>query len=488
MMSPSRLRAFGDNISNSPVVMSGNTCVAKPKAGTPADPNIESMDMHGGHTHGPRACPVLSPRESSAALTPRIFSRRIVDPASARSIGDRHMLGASAAKLVPCASMIRLHPPSSPGCSTIEDVVSDSPSSKSAGSHKLGRTSKSLSFEGSGFEVFEDADRPRASCGGAGMSGYALQSQSRALVLEGRMRDTERERERLRYECAQLKRQMSQRSATMSTSATQTEHHPQFGILLIDLGFKKVYSASARTLVNSVPLWSKQRPCNEGRVDEIVRSKSKDPAFIGAVMCFEFEGMIQPSLKCPQPVGIFDGQHRVRAAAKLLESDDFVLCEDEATRSSSSAGGQYRDFPLVVEVYSVNSETDIKALYLEVNKGESVKEIDLPDAIAPARKLVIDTAVDSIVHRWPEMFKPSERCRPPHLHKDTLRNRLFQHPATMHVENATELVSNVTKINEKLAKLPKAHWAPRVHRSLEKAKANHCYLGLDDYSWLDHLG
>ena len=34
-------------------------------------------------------------------------------------------------------------------------------------------------------------------------------------------------------------------------------------MLLADLGFKKIYLASARTLVNSVPLWSKQRPCNE---------------------------------------------------------------------------------------------------------------------------------------------------------------------------------------------------------------------------------
>ena len=38
-------------------------------------------------------------------------------------------------------------------------------------------------------------------------------------------------------------------------------------ILLADFGHKKIYQASARTLVSTVPIWAKQRPCNEARVD-----------------------------------------------------------------------------------------------------------------------------------------------------------------------------------------------------------------------------
>mmetsp|Transcript_9689 Transcript_9689/g.22404 ORF Transcript_9689/g.22404 Transcript_9689/m.22404 type:complete len:102 (-) Transcript_9689:226-531(-) len=100
---------------------------------------------------------------------------------------------------------------------------------------------------------------------------------------------------------------------------------------------------------------------------------------------------------------------------------------------------------------------------------------------------MIDTAVNVMVRRWPEMFKPSERCRPPHLHKDTMRNRLFQHAATAQMETSTELVAAINKLNDELAKLPKSRWAPRVHRALDKATANNCFLGLDDYSWLDRL-
>ena len=38
-------------------------------------------------------------------------------------------------------------------------------------------------------------------------------------------------------------------------------------------------------------------------------------------------------------------------------------------------GGLHDDFALLVEVYPVSSERQIKELYLEVNKAESVKEI-----------------------------------------------------------------------------------------------------------------
>ena len=35
-----------------------------------------------------------------------------------------------------------------------------------------------------------------------------------------------------------------------------------------------MYRASARNLVNTVPIWAKQRPCSEQRVDEIVKDES----------------------------------------------------------------------------------------------------------------------------------------------------------------------------------------------------------------------
>eukprot|EP00966_Prymnesium_polylepis_P181813 4211817-Prymnesium_polylepis.2 len=110
---------------------------------------------------------------------------------------------------------------------------------------------------------------------------------------------------------------------------------------------------------------------------------------MGPIMVFDF-GLDEPSVTCPQPRGIFDGQHRARAAARLLSSDEFAIVdgtEEElaAVKGAPSAGGGsgggasggggggggFDDFPLVVEVYPVRAEADVKRLYLEVNKGES---------------------------------------------------------------------------------------------------------------------
>ena len=104
-------------------------------------------------------------------------------------------------------------------------------------------------------------------------------------------------------------------------------------------------------------------------------------------------------------------------------------------------------------------------------------------------KAHIDGAVQSLLKLWPSMFKPSERCRPPHLHRDTLRNKLFQTAATHNVGATEELVAMVLRVNEQLKSRADSSWPDRLRaKPLEKAKANDCFLGLSEYTWLDMLG
>ena len=155
----------------------------------------------------------------------------------------------------------------------------------------------------------------------------------------------------------------------------------------------------------------------------------------------------------------------------------------------AATGGKHDDFEMLVEVYPVRSEQEVKRLYLEVNKGEVVKEIDLPDQLAPELKSFIDEAVATLLRRWPEMFKPSERCRPPHLHRDTLRNKLFQASATHGAASSEALVAAVSRVNEALKARPAGAWPERLRgKPMQKAKAHGCFLGLAEYSWLDMLG
>lgn len=382
-----------------------------------------------------------------------------------------------------------------------------------------------------------------------------LPPATRLLLLEEQLRESERRAQELRKQNAILRQTMAPHASASAGTQTTVAPHPCFGELLADFGHKRVYRASARNLVNTVPIWTKQRQCNEGRVDEIVRAKAHVPSLMGPIMCFEFSGgeggLAMPSLTCPQPRAIFDGQHRARAAMRLLRSDLFTIDDDGSSGSmepgadapadappiadastgtkamvacGSGSGraarrpavptpaaavapapalactpavvsgfgrlireGLHEDFPLLVEVYPVRTERDIKELYLEVNKAESVKEIDLPDAIAPERKAHIDEACERLRKAYPDMFKPSERCRPPHVHRDTLRDKLFHHAASADVTSAEALYARVLAVNGRMAVRPAMQWPERLHKPLEKAIAHNFFLGLDDYAWLDWL-
>ena len=152
-------------------------------------------------------------------------------------------------------------------------------------------------------------------------------------MLEGRLRDVEAERDA-------LARQAALATTRRADAGCQTDNHPNFGALLADLGFKKLYLASARAFTSSVPIWSRQRACSQGRVDEIVKAKAEAPHFTGTIACYEFEGVGAPSVACAEPRAIFDGQHRACAAARLLSSPDFEVDGDDL----------HSDFPLMVEV------------------------------------------------------------------------------------------------------------------------------------------
>ena len=358
----------------------------------------------------------------------------------------------------------------------------------------------------------------------------ALPSTTRALVLEERLRESERRVQELRRANGLLRQQAERPARAAAATQTAPQRHPCFGELLADLGFKKIYRASARTLVNSVPIWSKQRACNEARVDQIVQAKVEEPSLMGPIMAFEFAGGIDgelalPSLTRPQPRAIFDGQHRARAAMRLLSSNTFTIEDDDPGSVVGGGGGEldaaaaetrrrargtserrlacvppcsvvgpaadgagkHADFDLIVEVYPVSHEHMINELYLEVNKCEVVKEIDLPDAIAPLKKGIIDEATERLRLAHASMFKASERCRPPHVHRDTLRNRLSHHPSVELMTSADELYHCLTAVNRQLASRPARYWPQRLAKSLEKATANGFYLGLNDYAWLDEL-
>ena len=211
------------------------------------------------------------------------------------------------------------------------------------------------------------------------------------------------------------------------------EYHPIYGKLLCDLGFKKLYLASARSVINNIPIWHLQRPCDKSRIAEIVRVKKNNLVFPGCISVFEIIGVEQPRFDIPQNRGIFDGQHRVYAASEILNDKNASVT----------------DFQFTLEIFPVNTNDEVKDLFLELNKSERVQEIDLPDVIAPSDKGIIDGSINHISRKYRQMFKPTQRCRKPHLNRDYIRNEIHQTKMIKryNINNVTDMINLLEQIN-----------------------------------------
>jgi hypothetical protein len=102
---------------------------------------------------------------------------------------------------------------------------------------------------------------------------------------------------------------------------------------------------------------------------------------------------------------------------------------------------------------------------------------------------VLNTATDALAARYPGMFKPSSRCKPPHLNADVLRDELFQSGFLQRHAGATDsaeaLLGALDAVNAALAKQHRdaAPGAGSASAAAKKAREHGLYLGLDK-AWL----
>uniref|UniRef100_A0A7S3PE18 Uncharacterized protein n=1 Tax=Aplanochytrium stocchinoi TaxID=215587 RepID=A0A7S3PE18_9STRA len=264
----------------------------------------------------------------------------------------------------------------------------------------------------------------------------------------------------------------SNETKTNSKRKTNEVHvlaHPSYGKLLHDFGFKKLYLACGKTLCNSVPIWHLQRPCDRLRMLRIAECKKGNSSFPGVISIFDF-GRNCASIDIPQVCGVFDGQHRILAINEILKQHPET------------------EIHVLVEVFPVETQEDVKRWFLEINKAEMVQEIDLPDKIAPENRRIIDEVCDSLRSAYPEIITTNNRCRPPNLCIDRFRNRLFQEGVLEKCSILTEkdLYFLIMKVNDSFSERKHNQWPPTVHRNLKKAKRCKFFLGLTD-EWLDEM-
>ena len=133
-------------------------------------------------------------------------------------------------------------------------------------------------------------------------------------------------------------------------------------------------------------------------------------------------------------------------------------------------------------------------------RAEEALDTDSTESVLSQEALVavLDEAVDGLAASYPDMFKPSSRCKPPHLNADVLRDDLFQSEflSRHDVRSAEDLRRLLDSVNQALGQQheqaaqqkPKpqdgaAGLSKSAAAASKKAAENGFYLGLDK-AWM----
>ena len=77
------------------------------------------------------------------------------------------------------------------------------------------------------------------------------------------------------------------------------------------------------------------------------------------------------------------------------------------------------------EQWETANRKHAESVFLEINKAEPVKLVDMPGVASSKERRIITGAVNDLKEQYPKMFSPSQRCRTPNVNVDNLRNALF---------------------------------------------------------------
>ena len=141
---------------------------------------------------------------------------------------------------------------------------------------------------------------------------------------------------------------------------------------------------------------------------------------------------------------------------------------------------------ILVEVYPQQPHHDdnhAEQIFVEVNKAEPVKLIDMPGVAKVSERNIISNAAERLLTKFPGMFSESQRCRAPNLNIDNLRDELFAAKILSRhsIKSGAALEKWMLQQNEILAEKAASNQLQGSFsdNQLQKAKDNGFYLGLD---------
>ncbi|KAG7369050.1 hypothetical protein IV203_031793 [Nitzschia inconspicua] len=196
------------------------------------------------------------------------------------------------------------------------------------------------------------------------------------------------------------------------------DSHPILGPVVADLGYKRIHLVSSGKL-GTIPIWKRQRTYRNDRARRMASEKE-------ATMHLGFPGIICLYEDSKGGLSILDGQHRVGMMQALREIQN---------KKGSTSNKDQVFQKVLVEVYtnpdnstvvaSKNDKGIAEQVFLEINKAEPLKLLDMPGVASAADRKLITDAVETLQNQFPKMFSTSQRCRSPNVNIDNLRNSIY---------------------------------------------------------------
>ena len=228
---------------------------------------------------------------------------------------------------------------------------------------------------------------------------------------------------------------------------------------------REIYARVKPSKLRDVKVWSKNRPPDEKRVEEI-SSTILDGTYVEGVMYLAEIGDYG-EIVC------YDGCHRRAAFLKLLESQEFknttVLCNI---------------------LLRVDSQSEIEQRFKIINQSCPVPELYIPctrTAELEKKKHLLKKEILSVVAKlrrvYPKVFSASSRPQRPNINRDALISKLTEYCLDNNLNHTAEsLYEALVKCNEGYSEGKHILLEKYPKRAVAKAKTTGCFLFLKDFT------
>jgi hypothetical protein len=236
---------------------------------------------------------------------------------------------------------------------------------------------------------------------------------------------------------------------------------------------QSLYLCDAIKVIESIPVWDKQRILSETQVKEILEfqlnyyKENKTFNFIGPFYICSIDN---------KDYRIIDGQHRLVTIHRLITKYKF------------------KSFNILVWLINVENEDQRYQIFRNIN---SAKPISLPDLYLDKTSNIINECCLKLYNDYPKFFQNTslKKVHRPNLKIDLLKNNLFEKNivSILKIESAEELNNYIITMNNYYLKKDDTYF-PKIRNTntkniiLRAMKKGKLLLGLfPNYEWIDQI-